>query len=93
MLFVRRTSLCRTNFCRPSPFFPKEYNDMTPDILIIQDNAGYHLLYGYLHLAMALSDSGRAVIEMPDHGRVLVAKTREGLVVESEGRHLPLLCN
>ena len=66
---------------------------MTPDILIIQDNAGYHLLHGHLHLAMALSGSGKAVVEVPDHGRVLVAKTREGLVVESEGRHLPLLYN
>lgn len=66
---------------------------MTPDILIIQDNAGYHLLHGHLHLAMALSSSGKAVVEVPDHGRVLVAKTREGLVVESGGRHLPLLYN
>jgi hypothetical protein len=88
MLFVRRTSLSR-----PSPFFHQEYNDMTPDILIIQDNAGYHLLHGHLHLAMALSSSGKAVVEVPDHGRVLVAKTREGLVVESGGRHLPLLYN
>ncbi|WP_194715084.1 hypothetical protein [Noviherbaspirillum soli] len=88
MLFVRRTGLCR-----PSPFFHKEHYDMTPDILIIQDNAGYHLLHGHLHLAMALSSSGKAVVEVPDHGRVLVAKTREGLVVESEGGHLPLLYN
>ncbi|MFL6716572.1 MAG: hypothetical protein ACJ8G3_09445 [Burkholderiaceae bacterium] len=66
---------------------------MTPDILIIQDNAGYHLLHGHLHLAMALSNSGKAVIEVPNHGRVLVAKTREGLMVESDGRHLPLLYN
>jgi len=33
------------------------------------------------------------VVEVPDHGHVLVAKTREGLVVESGGRHLPLLYN
>lgn len=66
---------------------------MTPDILIIEDNAGYHLLHGHLHLAMALSNSGKAVIEVPNHGRVLVAKTREGLMVESDGRHLPLLYN
>lgn len=66
---------------------------MTPDILIIQDNAGYHLLHGHLHLAMALSDCGKAVVDVPDHGRVLVAKTRDGLVVESDGRHLPLLYN
>lgn len=88
ILFVRLTGLCR-----PSPFFHKEYHDMTPDILIIQDNAGYHLLHGHLHLAMALSDCGKAVVDVPDHGRVLVAKTREGLVVESDGRHLPLLYN
>ena len=66
---------------------------MTPDILIIEDNAGYHLLHGHLHLAMALSNSGKAVVEVLADGRVLVAKTREGLMVESDGRHLPLLYN
>lgn len=66
---------------------------MTPDILIIQDNAGYHLLHGHLHLAMALSDSGRAAVDVPDHGTVLVARTRDGLMVEIEGRHSPLLYN
>lgn len=71
----------------------KERINMSPDILIIQDHAGYHLLHGYLHLAMALNDSGRARIEVRDIGTVLVARTRGGLVIETEGRHVPLLSN
>ena len=66
---------------------------MSPDILIIQDQAGFHLLYGYLHLAMALNDSGRAAIDVPEFGTVLVARTPGGLMVETDGRHVPLLSN
>ncbi len=58
---------------------------MNPDVLIIQDQAGFHLLHGYLHLAMALNDSGRTT--------VLVTRTPGGLVVETDGRHMPLLSN
>jgi hypothetical protein len=64
---------------------------MSPDILIIQDQAGFHLLHGHLHLAMALSDSGHAAIDVPEFGTVLVSRTPEGLVVETEGLHVPLL--
>ena len=64
---------------------------MSPDILIIQDHAGFHLLHGYLHLAMVLEDSGRATIEVRDLGTVLVARTADGLVIETDGRHMPLL--
>lgn len=81
-------------FFPPLPIFStRECNFMSPDILIIQDQAGFHLLHGYLHLAMALNDSGRAAIDVPEFGTVLVARTPEGLVVETEGRHLPLLSN
>jgi hypothetical protein len=66
---------------------------MSPDILIIQDQAGFHLLHGYLHLAMALNDSGRAAIDVPELGTVLVARTPGGLMVETDGRHVPLLSN
>ena len=66
---------------------------MSPDILIIQDHAGYHLLHGYLHLAMVLNDSGRAAVEVRDLGTVLVARTRDGLVIETEGGLEPLLSN
>jgi hypothetical protein len=79
---------------RPSPLSPcKERLTMSPDILIIQDQAGFHLLHGYLHLAMALNDSGRTAIDVPEFGTVLVARTADGLMVETEGRHLPLLSN
>ena len=66
---------------------------MNPDILIIQDQTGFHLLHGYLHLAMALNDSGRAAIDVPEFGTVLVARTPGGLMVETEGQHVPLLSN
>jgi len=66
---------------------------MSPDILIIQDSNGYHLLHGYLHLAMALNDSGKTAVEVQDYGTVTVARTRDGLVVEEDGKHLPLLPN
>jgi hypothetical protein len=69
----------------------KERFHMIPEILIIQDQSGFHLLHGYLHLAMALNDSGRAAIEVPEFGTVQVARTPGGLMVETEGRHLPLL--
>jgi hypothetical protein len=64
---------------------------MSPDILIIQDQAGFHLLHGHLHLAMSLNDSGHAAIDVPEFGTVLVTRTPAGLVVETEGRHVPLL--
>ena len=79
-------------FFPPLPiFFTKERLFMNPDILIIQDQAGFHLLHGYLHLAMALNDSGKTAIDVPEFGTVLVARTPEVLVVETEGRHLQLL--
>jgi hypothetical protein len=78
----------------PAYTFPcKERILMSPDILIIQDQAGFHLLHGYLHLAMALNDSGRAAIDVPEFGTVLVARTPGGLMVETDGRHVPLLSN
>jgi hypothetical protein len=76
-----------------TPSCSKERINMNTDILIVQDQAGFHLLYGYLHLAMALNDSGRAAIDVPELGTVLVARTPDGLMVETDGRHLPLLSN
>jgi hypothetical protein len=71
----------------------KERTIMNPDVLIIQDQAGFHLLHGYLHLAMALNDSGRTAVDVPEFGTVLVTRTPGGLVVETDGRHMPLLSN
>jgi hypothetical protein len=66
---------------------------MSPDILIIHDTAGYRLLHGHLHLAVLLSDSGKVMVDVKDHGSVLVTRTRSGLVVEAEGTQVPLLTN
>lgn len=64
---------------------------LTPEILIIQDNTGYRLLHGHLHLAMALRSSGQAAVEVQDVGTVVVFKTRDGLKVEMNGSRVPLL--
>lgn len=66
---------------------------MSPDILIIYDNVGYHLLHGHLHLAMLLGASDKATVEVQDHGMVLISRSRSGLVVEAEGKHVPLFTN
>jgi hypothetical protein len=66
---------------------------MSPDILIIYDTAGYRLLHGHLHLAVLLGESGKATVEVKDHGLVLVTRSRVGLVVEAGGDRVPLLTN
>lgn len=64
---------------------------MNPDILIVYDSAGFHLLHGHLHLAFMLSESGKAAVLVKDHGTVLVSKKPTGLVVQTGDTHLPLL--
>jgi hypothetical protein len=66
---------------------------MSPDILIIYDNVSYRLLHGHLHLAVLLGDSDKATVEVREHGTVLISRSRSGLVVEVEGKHVPLLTN
>lgn len=64
---------------------------MIPDILIVFDVAGFHLLHGHLHLAFLLDESGRALVDVKGHGPALVSRTHAGLVVEADGRSQPLL--
>lgn len=64
---------------------------MIPDILIVYDNAGFHLLHGHLHLAVMLGESGQAAVDVQGHGTVLVVKRSTGLVVQAGEAHLPLL--
>ena len=64
---------------------------MIPDILIVYDSAGFHLLHGHLHLAVMLSESGRAAVDVKGHGPVLVVQRPTGMVVQSGDAHLPLL--
>ena len=63
---------------------------MTPDILIIHDHTGHRLLHGHLHLAIALSHSGQAAVEVQDVITVVVSRARNGLVVEIDGGRIPL---
>lgn len=64
---------------------------MNPDILIVYDSTGYHLLHGHLHLAVKLSESGQAAVDVQGHGTVVVSKRATGLVVLAGEAHLPLL--
>jgi hypothetical protein len=64
---------------------------MLPDILIVRDGAGYHLLHGHLHLAVMIQDSARVAVEVKGQGTVQVVKSLHGLLVEAEGDQLPLL--
>lgn len=64
---------------------------MIPDILIVCDRTGFHLLHGQLHLAVMLSESGKAEVDVKGHGTVLVLKRPTGLVVQTGEAHLPLL--
>lgn len=64
---------------------------MIPDILIVYDTAGFHLLHGHLHLAAMLSESGRAAVDVKGHGTVLVLNRPTGMVVQTGDAHLPLL--
>ena len=64
---------------------------MIPDILIVYDSAGFHLLHGHLHLAVMLGESGRAAVDVKGHGTVLVMSRPGGMVVQSGDAHLPLL--
>ena len=66
---------------------------MSPDILIIYDTEGYRLLHGHLHLAVLLGESGKATVEVKDHGSVLITRSRVGLVVEAGDDRVPLLTN
>jgi hypothetical protein len=64
---------------------------MIPDILIVYDSTGFHLLHGHLHLAVMLGASGKASVDAKGHGPVLVSWSTNGLVVEADGNQLPLL--
>ena len=64
---------------------------MNPDILIIYDNEGYHLLHGHLLLAALLGASEKAAVEVKGHGTVLISRRRGGLVVEAMGKSVPLI--
>lgn len=64
---------------------------MSPDILMVRDGECYRLLFGYLHLANALSTSSSVVVDVQGEGPVSVVKTREGLLVNKDSCQLPLL--
>lgn len=69
----------------------QRYTTMIPDILIVFDSAGFHLLHGHLHLAVMLSESGKASVDVKGHGTVLISKRSTGLVVQTGEADLPLL--
>jgi len=64
---------------------------MLPDILIVHDREGYHLLHGHLHLAVMVRNAAKVPVEVKGLGTVLVSRTADGLIVEAQGCHTPLL--
>jgi hypothetical protein len=66
---------------------------MSPDIVITRDKAGYHLLHGLLHLAIAiaLSDNGKAKFHVKGHGTIEVARADTGFAVQAVDGQQPLL--
>lgn len=63
---------------------------VNPDIVIVRDGDGYRLLHGHLRLANVLRASGEIEVEVRGEGIVKVKKTRNGYVVGSDARRLPL---
>ena len=64
---------------------------MIPDILIVYDSAGFHLLHGHLHLSALVGESGNTSVDAQGYGKVLVSSSANGLVVEADGNQFPLL--
>ena len=63
---------------------------VNPDIVIVRDGDGYRLLHGHLRLANVLRAAGEIEVEVRGEGTVKVRKTRNGYVVGSDTRRLPL---
>jgi hypothetical protein len=63
---------------------------VNPDIVIVRDGDGYRLLHGHLRLANILRASEEIQVDVRGEGTVKVAKTRNGYVVDSGTRRLPL---
>jgi hypothetical protein len=68
-----------------------EGEDMTPNILIVREGAGYRILFGVLHLVSALSMSKEVFAEATEEGQVRIVRTPSGMVVDRNGQQLPIL--
>lgn len=63
---------------------------VNPDIVIVRDGDAYRLLHGHLRLANVLRAADEIEVDVQGEGPVKVRKTRNGYVVGTDTRRLPL---
>ena len=63
---------------------------MNPDILIVRNCDGYHVLHGHLHLASVLNMSNEAIVDASGEGKVKLVKTPNGIFIGEKYKQLPL---
>ncbi len=63
---------------------------MEPDIVIVRDGDGYHLLHGHLRLATVLGESREVVVDVQGEGKVKIVRACDGYFVGRDGQRLPL---
>lgn len=66
---------------------------MESDIWIVREECAYRLLHGHLHLAIAVADSGEALVEVRNEGPVKVVRVCGGYLCGPQGARLPLRWN
>lgn len=64
---------------------------MSPEILIVHNSDGFHLMHGYLHLTAELDMHREITIDVRGEDAVKVSRSRQGFLVKHEDRHTPLI--
>jgi hypothetical protein len=64
---------------------------MSPEILIVHNSDGYHLLHGHLHLAVELEMNREIMIEVRGEDAVKVSKNRDGFFICHDDDPAPLI--
>jgi len=66
---------------------------MSPDILIVKDEGGYHLLHGYLHLENSLNMAREILVDVKGEGQVRIVKKSGKIFVNNQTLRIPHLAN
>jgi hypothetical protein len=64
---------------------------MCAEVVLVQDGAGYRVVFGYLRLAAIMSASNELLVDVKGGGKALVLKTQNGLLVNKDNNQFPLL--
>ncbi|MGI4848730.1 MAG: hypothetical protein ACRYGK_11420 [Janthinobacterium lividum] len=64
---------------------------MSPEILIVHNSDGFHLMHGYLHLAVELDLHREITIDVRGEEAVKVSRSRDGFLVEHDNQQIPLI--